>query len=156
MKAKKNGFTIVEVVIALAVIAIVTLTATTIILSASKIQRNAHEEFFAVNLCENSLEIFRAASHDETLTNDEAVYARCISGMKEFLEIEPKAQTRAGEYSAGLDWSFKQCGEGEEAKYICLLTFSEKDDGLELTVKVSSAGGATLHEASFLSYKGGA
>lgn len=155
MKAKKNGFTIVEVVIALAVIAIVTLTATTIILSASKIQKDSREEFFAVNLCENSLEIFRAASHDETLTNDKAVYESCISKMKKLLEIEPKAQPGvAGEYSAGLDWSFKQCGE--EAKYICLLKFSEKDGGLELTVKVSSAGGATLHEASFLSYKGGA
>ncbi len=155
MKAKKNGFTIVEVVIALAVIAIVTLTATTIILSASKIQRNAHEEFFAVNLCENSLEIFRAASHEKT--DDQDIYDSCISEMDVILGIKPEQPTgAAGEYTAKLNWNFKQCGEGEEEKYICSLKFSKADGGLELTVKVSSAGGATLHEASFLSYKGGA
>ena len=154
MRSKRNGFTIVEVVISLAVIAIVSLTATSIILSGIKIQKNAHDEFFAVNLCENSVAIFRAAADDKTDAGN--VCNSFQKNMEDLLEI-----TLSGTYdSAGYEKETyfsaerKPIESADGAAYSCKLSLREESGVLKFSVQVS-AGSKLLCEMAY-SMVGGA
>ena len=150
MRSKRNGFTIVEVVISLAVIAIVSLTATSIILSGIKIQKNAHDEFFAVNLCENSVAIFRAAADDKENAGD--VCNSFQGDMGKLLGI-----TLSGTYdSAGAGYKEetyfsaerKPIESADGAAYSCKLSLREESGVLKFSVQVS-AGSKLLCEMAY-------
>ncbi len=90
MRARKKGFTIVEVVIALAVLAVMSVAATSIILSSLNVQNSYRNDFFAENICRNSLTVFRSAASKEAASDSlGSIYDDFADKMKGMLDIEP-------------------------------------------------------------------
>ncbi len=59
---KKNGFTIVEIVIALAIISMVSLTATSLVIASQRMSQKTRDRFFAIDLKNNALAVFTSLS----------------------------------------------------------------------------------------------
>ncbi len=147
MKAARRGFTLVEVVVSLAVIAIVALAATSVIVSAIHIQKNAREKFYAVNLCENAVAIFRAAVDKEGTTNAQGVFENMQTKMEALLGIKPSS-TGTTTATASLNSNWEQAAE--DAKYNCSLALLEENSGaLTFTVEVTLASGASLYAMTY-------
>ena len=153
-----KGFTIAEVVVSLAVIAIVSLAATSVILSGIRIQKNTRDKFYAVNLCENAVELFQAAV-DGVSTDPagaEKVFETLQSNMKDLLGLDPKPEAGALSASALLDENWEQTESGAEEAYRCFLALQEEEKKLTFTVEVTAADGSELYAMSYVSLTGGA
>ncbi len=154
-----KGFTIAEVVVSLAVIAIVSLAATSVILSGIRIQKNTRDKFYAVNLCENAVELFQAAVDDAVSKNTagaEKVFETLQSNMKDLLGLDPKPEAGALSASALLDENWEQTESGAEEAYRCFLALQEEEKKLTFTVEVTAADGSELYAMSYVSLTGGA
>lgn len=146
MTANKKGFTIAEVVISLAVITIVSLMATLIVISGQRIQNDSREEFYAVNLCENSLSVFRSAAQKGGSFED--ICGSFTQNMEKLLSISPKQKEGAsGVYTAELNDGMQPVAGGSGgAKYVCEFTFSA-GTSLRFDVKITDSKGAELYSA---------
>lgn len=154
---RKSGFTIAEVVISIAVIAIVSLTATFVILSGIRIQKNTRDKFYAVNLCENAVELFQAAVDNPENGGAEGVFKTVQSNMNALLGIQPELDS-TGSLSARaiLDENWQSTKDTEKEAYRCVLTLEAADGaGLKFTVKVTDSDDAVLYTMSYVSLSGG-
>lgn len=86
MRAKK-GFTIVEIVIALAVISLVSITATSLVIFNQNLSDSTRDKFFAVNMCDNSIELLESVAHSDVSSLDE-LYAKYKTGYSRLIGKE--------------------------------------------------------------------
>lgn len=133
MKCDKRGFTVVEVVISLVILAIASVSATTAILYGQRAQKAARDRFYATNLCSNSVAVFRAAAGENAAM--EGVCEAFSARMTDLLEITP-VQPSAGEsesvnegdvvaLNAYFDFYWQWVSESEKAEYVCVFTFEK-------------------------------
>ena len=154
MKLRKKGFTIVEIVIALAVIAIVSLAATSIVLTSQSVQKKTRDKFFAVSFCNNSLSIFQsAAAMSADINSDESdnadsqnthlsnMYSLFSDGMSKLLNVTmPNIEEDSIDHdtitidSIYFDGDWKQTNQ-EDEKFTCYMSFKE-DNGLTFTIRI--------------------
>ena len=165
MKPNKKGFTIVEIVISLLVIAIVSVTATSVVLSGQRIQRDARDKFFAANYCNNFTAIFQAAAsenYDSESPIADMVASFC-AGVNELLGIQiPASSEEEGEaaepiteYHAEIYFDSNWVPATDGGKFTCFLTFAESDDGL-VTFTVNMIGGREVCSSTYTMPLGGA
>lgn len=166
MKSGKKGFTIVEIVIALALIAIVSLTATTIVLSGQSIQKRSSDKFFAVNFCNNSIAVFQSAVTEATnVQNDEddkdtltGIYNSFTTKINLLGVKLPDELTdfQTIVYFNG-NWQQIKVTESDSAKFECILSFKVSEVGNTVTLEllVNSNKETELYSTSYLMAIGG-
>lgn len=168
MKSRKNGFTIVEIVIALAVISIVSLTATTIVLSSQRIQKKSRDKFFAVNFCNNCIALCQSvANKDNNGSGIGGIYEDFEKNMSGLLgltiELDEGAPYEGAQYSGTIffDGDWKQSSE-QDSRFRCEMSFGEgylTDDTSRKIIKfkvVVLGGSGELWSASYSIPLGGA
>lgn len=160
MKDKK-GFTIVEIVVALVIISIVSLTATTIVLSGQAAQKKSHDKFFAVNLCNNSISVFLSAAKESE--DFDGMYELFGGRIKSALDIDApeELEVTTGEeqeeslYVAAIyfDGSWKQTNE-EDGKFTCEMSFVCRNSFVTLSISIRNSN--ELYSTSYMTTLGGA
>lgn len=154
---RNKGFTVVEVAIAVAILAIASLAAVSIILSGQKIQRDSRDKFIAANLCENACMVFCAAA-DDSGGDAEALCQNFQTKMTETLGFAPGDWTKEGESGAELfaaSLSFDSNWQpAEEGSYVCRFTFRQSGTSIAFGAEASGKEG-TLCALSFEADLGG-
>lgn len=164
MRLGKKGFTIVEIVISLAIIAIVSLTATTIVLSGQSIQKQSRDKFFAVNFCNNSIAVFQSAVTEATSIqideNDENTLTDIYTSFKTKINLigiqlpDELTDYKTTVYFNG-NWQQLDEEDTDNAKFECVLSFSEVDNTVTLELLVGNSKGNELYSTSYLMAIGG-
>lgn len=127
MKSNNKGFTIAEIVIALTIIAFVTLTATSLVMVSIRISKNTRDRLLAVNLCNNSIVIFQSLCD----SSSEDLYE---SFKERFIQIY--SQNKSDEYYSEQkynscftihfdnNWQILSKNELSSSKFECEFTFN--------------------------------
>lgn len=137
MKIGKKGFTIVEIVVALAVIAIISLTATSIVLSSQNVQRDSRNEFLAAEFCNNSVAVFRSAAYNSN--NFDSTCQTFTERMKDVLNITVTVEGKNGDKTATV-WFNGSHGqtteEADDKNFKCYFTLSDDNTTKLVTLNI--------------------
>ena len=133
MKSRKRGFTVVEIVIALAIIAIISLAATSLVLISQSSQKKSRDKFFAVTLCNNTISVVQSAAKDSKSLDE--MYELFTDRIDSLLSIKLDNLTDS-KTKICFDGSWKQLtSDFDDTKFECVLSFTNgQDDGIEKTV----------------------
>lgn len=142
ISAKKfnKGFTIAEIVVALVLISMVSIIATTVIIDSRQSSNNSSDEYFAVNLCNNSIAVFRSCETDEEFS----ARLNNILGLNVTLSSNEKA-------TVYFDKNYNQTYESDHV-YSCAYSFTDKEGFKELEVTVSK-NAKSLYSMKFMREK---
>lgn len=122
----QRGFTLVEMVITIAVVTIIALTATSIVLTSQNIRKKLREDFYAVNLCTNSVEIFRSVDGEDIPSLYDEFRLEFGSSLGYTLdETLSSSDGKTYAVSFGLDSDWKQ---SSSSKFSCSITFEQADE----------------------------
>lgn len=134
-----NGFTIAEIVIALAIISIVSLTAVSLVLASQELSQKTRDRFFATGLRDNSIAVFTSLS-DERSSFKELVdiYAFRMNEALGYDMSNVESSGSAFVFTLGFDSNWQQ--NEENIKNLCTITISVSDNLLIVTVSIKTKG----------------
>ena len=151
MRSKK-GFTILEIVIALTVISLVSVTATSLVIFNQNLSDSTRDRFFAVNMCDNSIELLESVARSDVASLDD-LYTKYKAGYSKLIgkELPPLDDGKA---TFHMDREWKQTAESSEIT--CVLEFSVTDnDAVRLSVAIYKRE-AVLYSSEYTVAMGGA
>lgn len=152
MKSRKKGFTIVEIVVALAVIAIISLATTTLVLTSQNAQKQSRDKFFAANFCNNSIAILQSAAKDAV--DIDGMYGTFESEFESLLGVELGELTE-NETTIYFDGSWSQINTADGAKFKCVLSFTEGENKTVIFDIQINNNDDELYKTSYLTALGG-
>ncbi|MCH5164651.1 MAG: type II secretion system protein [Clostridiales bacterium] len=130
MKSSKKGFTIVEIVIALTIISIVTLTATSLVMVSQRISKSTRDRLLAVNLCNNSIAIFQSLndiSYEELSENFKERFCKIYNqDQADNFYFDPNANGFTIHFNN--NWQILSESELKNSKFECEFVFTTFDE----------------------------
>ncbi len=137
--SSKKGFTIVEIVIALVIISIASLTATSLVLASQQISKKTRDRFFATDLQDNSIAIFTSLTnvnggYDQLVD----VFVERMSGTLDLEINDIKRNENKTTITLGFDSNWKQADQNIKHKCTIILKANNKTLELYILVKASS------------------
>ncbi len=122
---KNNGFTLTELIVAIMIISILSVTFSSLILSNKNASENISEKMFANNICENSVVIFRSSA----VKSDDIkqLYANFRSGVEKILSVNLPDTLNDNIVNIYFDEEFNQITSGNNSKFTCSYSFSKSE-----------------------------
>ena len=129
----KNGFTIVETIIAFVIISVVALAATSIITISKSSTEQSNSEILATNFCDNSFELSRAISQRNSFDEFYGEFYVATSAIN--INIP---QLPCNQFDIYVDKYFNQTSASEYA-YKCSYSFTNISNVLTLTITTTTS-----------------